>query len=83
MIVAAAIRLDDGNLYALPAPARHHNIIHFLTRKGIEAHGTQGFIDHARGFVDRRDAYHIAKLCNQMIGNTGEHLKELFSEDVW
>ena len=33
MIIAAAFRFE-GKVYALPAPARHGDIIHYMVRRG-------------------------------------------------
>ena len=79
MIVAAAIR-SNGKNYALPAPARHHDIIH---RFEIGRTHIQGFIDSDQGFVDRQDAWRIAERSGQLLEI--EHPLEgtLFSEDMW
>lgn len=89
MIVAAAIRLD-GDLYALPAPARHGDIIHWIVanteheRVPFEPMN-QGFIDSNHGFVNRADAWMLAKMSGQLLPRapTDGRGGELYSEDVW
>ena len=80
MIVAAAIR-KDGKIYALPAPARHHTIIHKY-KLGMIPVDDQGFIDSDHGYVRRGPALKIALLNKQIKeGATPHH--GLFSEDLW
>lgn len=84
MIVAAAIRLD-GKVYALPAPARHHNVIHHMVHIcGIKPPivGDQGFVDSNLGFVDRKTAWKIAEE-NKQIKTENIRGGTLYSEDVW
>ena len=63
MIIAAAIKERDGEVYALPAPARHHDIISYMVNvAGLPKpiRGEQGFIDHKIGFVNLTQAKDIA-----------------------
>ncbi len=79
MIIAAAVKIDY-QIRALPAPARHHDILHKYPRPD-HTHGVQGFIDDQRGFVGREHAGEIALREGQI-----RELKwppELFSEDLW
>lgn len=79
MIVAAAVVID-GTVRALPAPARHHNVMHDYPLPQHE-HGEQGFIDHEFGFVGRITAAQIALAEGQV-----KRLRwgpGLFSEDLW
>lgn len=79
MIIAAAVEID-GVVRALPAPARHHNVIWKYPRPEHK-HGDQGFIDDRHGFVSRVAAGVIALQEGQI-----DKLKwppELFSEDLW
>lgn len=83
MIIAAAIR-HKGEIYALPAPARHHDIIRHINKKTgdvVPGNSKQGFIDSDRGFVSRRDARYLA-IVQEQIKEAG-HPTELFSEDLW
>lgn len=83
MIERAAI-LFEGEVYSLPRPARHHDVLALIFKKfGSRASGSvQGFLTSDGEFVDRELALQIAKRHNQLIMKTfPEHL--LFSEDVW
>lgn len=80
MIVAAAIKMD-GNVYGLPAPARHHDIIRHLASLGYDTpiKEEQGFIDDTFGFMDRQQAAASAYTAGQI-----ENPKDkLFTEDLW
>jgi hypothetical protein len=89
MIVAAAIRNWDGRVHALPAPARHGHVIHWIVEntdvERVPGDWKQGFIDSDRGFVNREDAWAIAKAANQLLPRapTDGRGGELYSEDVW
>ncbi len=89
MIIAAAI-LQDGVIYTLAPPRRHHDIISWM-KICVENGGlgigyqqnadNQGFLDHRLGFVGRYHAARIAKMCNQI--EKTKFGKELYSEDLW
>lgn len=82
MIVAAAIRRKGKN-YALPAPARHADIMRRWD-VGRDGDHVQGFIDSEHGFVDRRDAALIANREGQRLDTDHHQIAHvLFSEDVW
>ena len=79
MIIAAAIVIDEKTR-ALPAPARHHDIIAKYP-KPDHKQGAQGFIDDQQGFVGRIQAGDIARSEGQI-----KELKwppYLYSEDLW
>ncbi len=80
MIIAAAV-IIDGKIKALPAPARHHDVMHKFPL-GKYAHGEQGFIDDELGFLDRSQAFWRAKDEGQIIRIT-DRAGELYSEDLW
>jgi hypothetical protein len=89
MIVAAAI-IHQGMTYALPAPARHGNVIHHICKTTgatrVNAHeDDQGFIDHERGYVTREEAWKIAEASGQLLERapTDGRDGKLYSEDVW
>lgn len=90
MIVAAAIR-HQGKVWALPAPARHHNIIHLMVQQGateeqrglVHARGEQGFVDSDIGFVDRTEAARIAVAQGQVEKRRLHTNGQLYSEDLW
>ena len=79
MIVAAAIR--RGLVWALPAPARPHDVIRLMIERGIPASGPYdyGFIDSNEGFVLSERAR--ALLQGQV--NSTSHGTKLFTEDLW
>lgn len=89
MIVAAAIRLD-GRVYALPAPARHHDVIRWIVEnthhERVPGSADQGFIDSEMGFVGRVQAWDIAAHGSKQllpIAPTDGGSGRLYSEDVW
>ncbi len=79
MIVAAAVEID-GVVRALPAPARHHHVMHQYPLPEHH-HGEQGFIDHKIGFVDRLQAGRIALDEGQI--EKMQWPPRLLSEDLW
>ena len=97
MIVAAAHKMPDGRVLALPAPTRHGEVfnvamedIGMIAGIGEYSHSDcwqseQGFIDSNEGFVDRIRANDIVIECNQPVqpGFIYEKGKMLFSEDLW
>ena len=84
VIVAVAIRLD-GKVWALPAPARHHDVIHRIVSSGdrtrAPASAEQGFVDSSLGFVSRERAREIA-IREGHVAHPA-HPRQLFSEDLW
>lgn len=80
MIVAAAIE-RNGLVFSMPAPARHHHILHHMSKvEEIDALDVeQGFLTSMGIFVRRRQARRIAWKSGQ-ISTDGP---ELFSEDLW
>lgn len=101
MIVAAAIRFPARPPAAdlichVPAPGRHHNVLHslwhqFSDGKGERTHESyagevQGFVTDSGEFLDRRAAFQHVKECGQpMIRKMGAGYQgdELYSEDLW
>lgn len=79
----AAIRDDDGKVWTLPRPARHHTIL-----RHMNAHGKpgsfidgQGFILDDGTFARRKPAAIIAIRAGQIEKcNWGSNL---YSEDLW
>lgn len=82
LAVAAAI-LQDGTIYSLPAPARHHNVMDWMVHNlDIDkVTGRQGFLMSDGRFFTRRQAKAAAEHNNQML--KASSLSELFSEDLW
>ena len=92
MIVAAAIRFGPL-ICVVPAPGRHHNILHAIYEltKGERSDASyvlekQGFVTDQGVFLDRRQAFLHAVLHDQLKRRTGPGYyngDELFSEDLW
>jgi hypothetical protein len=82
-IVAAAILWEDRHPIWLPAPARHHNVLHLIHYITLVDHvfGAQGFMTSEGRFVEREEAGQIALAAGQT-----DKLKwgpDLYSEDLW
>lgn len=88
-ITAVAIRLDDGSIHALPAPARHHDVIAMLRADGYTTEkvsgGRQGFGTNTGLFLGRKAALTVAREAGQMKPRQPGQYDgpELFSEDLW
>lgn len=84
-ITGVAILTEDGALWALPKPNRHHHIFALAALTGKPADpGTQGFTTSFARFVDRKEALSLAKASNQILeSQSGNSLNELYSEDLW
>lgn len=87
-IAAAAIKHDrgptaDNTVYALPQPARHHNVIRDMREKGVPKPivGTQGFVTNTGRFVDRIEGAKIAIEAGQI--QKLNWPPNLYSEDLW
>ena len=91
-IVAAAIQVDgilvEGYapykvVLSVERPGRHHHVAWFLGTHGVD-HPDQGFLTNTGRYVDRQEAYVIAKAAGQILVKTGSaHVPTLYSEDVW
>lgn len=84
-VVAAAVLTSDGLIHSLPAPARHHNVVHRLAE--VFDHPSmdsdeQGFLLSDGTFCRRRAAKIVARNAGQLLERASD-LAELFSEDVW
>lgn len=85
-IEAAAIRLDDGRIYTLPPPARHHNVISLINSResNVDMAGDhQGFVTNDGTFVSRKVAWIIADRAGQITRLPGGVEGLLFSENLW
>lgn len=89
-IISAAIKFN-GLIISKPAPARHPDIIKAVSdiNKKIKVKPSdQGFIDANGKFQNRKDAYFIACMANQLLVEPSSFFgegedRELFSEDLW
>jgi hypothetical protein len=83
MIVSAALKMDNGAVVSLPAPARHGDVIAVLSRLGLSGavglDAEQGFLTSGGTFAHRRLAHRIAFKAGQIASMEGE----LYSEDLW
>jgi len=83
-IIAAALIDEDGQLWSLPAPKRHGDIMRFACQHGVNPNWppeSQGFITSTGKFVSRFQAHTIALRHGQI--DAPLRGKELFSEDLW
>lgn len=74
-----------SDVYSLPPPNRHDNVIHWVFEMLGDAWTepeVQGFLTNEGNFVGRKEAFIIATAAGQLIAplNRGE---ELFSEEMW
>lgn len=84
-IVSAALCETSGLIYSLPAPARHHNVMHALHKvmDGSVQHIEQGFLTNTGRFVTREQAHAIASAAGQIIRRCGGDEHALYSENLW
>jgi hypothetical protein len=82
-ITGVALLRDDGALWSLPKPNRHHHLFSLAAFMGEDTEPCkQGFTTSYGRFLDRIDALAIAKAANQPIRKNG-NIRELYSEDLW
>lgn len=84
MITHVAI-MRGGKVYTLPAPNRHHHILHsgVMDKKIDEERDVQGFVDDTGKFLNREEAYVIAHASGQAFRRTSCGADLLYSEDLW
>jgi hypothetical protein len=81
VIVEAAIK-QDGKVWTLPPPARHHDIIKLIIEEtGEMVNGEQGFVDDRGNFLNRVQAGQEAIGSGQLMSLP--HPPKLYSEDLW
>jgi len=84
-IACAAIRhIDTDKLWSAPRPARHHNLIHTIFKeigRTVGSKHVQGFLTTTGRFVDRHEAFKIAKEVGQL--SPDDKGDTLISEDLW
>lgn len=84
-IAAAAIRTDDGKIWSLPRPARHHDVIRLIRESGCKlpvGGDRQGFVLSNGKFARRKPALTIAIRSGQFL-NGRVIGGVLTSEDLW
>jgi hypothetical protein len=64
---------------------RHHNIIatYNILTGGNTKNEIQGFLTSTGRFVDRKEAFNIARDANQFFKGVVSHHSELYSEDLY
>jgi len=84
-IELVAIKLPNGNVYAVERPGRHPHILHMLHEQGVPSflgQEEQGFVTNHGRYVNRQEAVIIASSQGQLIRKTSP-VNQLFSEDLW
>lgn len=86
--IVAVASLFQGQLYTLPPPARHHDLVRLIAEKtGVAYVGgetyVQGFIDQDGFFLRRKPAKLVAERANQILDNRAPKLDDLYSENLW
>ena len=83
-MIITHVAIDNGVVYTLPKPYRHHHIIKMMINEYDELApiiGEQGFVTDTGKFLDRESAATLALQngqCNEL-----DSPPELFSEDLW
>lgn len=83
MIVGVTCWLN-GERFDLPAPNRHHDVIHHLVslnKPGRIKPCDQGFYTDTDEYLDRKQAREYALRIGQI--TSAAHPRDLFSEDLW
>ncbi len=78
----------EGEIYSLPAPNRHHNVIHMMYGNGIRINGPslEGFLDENGTFLNRSAGMIRAQRNGQLNRREGDQFyqgPDLYSEDLW
>jgi hypothetical protein len=83
IITGSAIVGEDGKVYSLPKPARHHNVIRMMVEQGHRTPvcGEQGFVLDDGRYVNRKQAAALALESKQIIELRWP--PDLYSEDLW
>ncbi len=85
-IESAAVSIGD-DVYTMPPPARHWNILHAMAEylgRTQDHTWEQGFMTDTGHFVRRKPALMIAEHASQLLQPIPQNRsQELFSEDVW
>ncbi len=87
MITHVAIRFQD-QIYSLPAPNRHHNVIRLIVETTGVSHvdardDDQGFLDSSGRYLRRAPALRIAREAGQLRTDREVIGNKLYSENVW
>jgi hypothetical protein len=84
-ITGVAFLCNDGRVFALPRPHRHHHLFSLAAFVGDNADPCdQGFMTSAGRYVGREEAQNIARAAGQpFTASGGRSDPKLYSEDVW
>ena len=82
MITHVAIMRYSGEVFSLPPPNRHHNVLWLIAERQVEG-DEQGFLRHDGVFLNRKAALLEAQKCNQLLPRATHPGGQLYSEDVW
>lgn len=86
-VICAAIRTDEGQVFQVDPPGRHHDVIQIIRQSGYKgpvSANRQEFILSNNQFVSREIALQIAVKSGQTQINKCHAPKiGLFSEDLW
>ena len=83
MIVAAAIRLNNGLVLTLPKPARHIDIAIAIRVHCGGLSEEHGFLSDTGHFMSRKVAMDYAQRCGQKLLKAPNERLGLFTEDLW
>jgi hypothetical protein len=99
MITHVAIKDVNGQVWSLPKPNRHGDVIKLIKQEKnaqyLLSKHISGFLNNTGVFLTRRDAWYEAHKCNQILppynpidpsqraGEPSNHPSDLFSEDLW
>lgn len=76
--------LFGGIMYSLPAPNRHHHVLHVIYKENNKTWpNVQGFLDNKGKFLVRRYALRVALVASQVIDINNVRSGRLYSEDLW
>lgn len=86
-VVCAAARIDVDKIICSPRhyDSTFHAIVDMLPEENRAEwyHGEEGFVNQFGKFLDRHEAYKIAKAANQIIFRCGGDEGKLFSENLY
>jgi hypothetical protein len=79
-----AAYIKDGVVYSVPRPQRHCHVHWIMNQLGVMWYNSRsGFTTTWGRYVDRKEAWEIAKREGQVIDGVRHVEGMLFSEDLW
>ncbi len=87
-IAGPALRTEDGEVWWLAAPKRHHDVMGYMGRRELSREevigSAQGFWTTERRYVSREEAWEIAAAAGQIKQpELARRPRELFTECMW